>query len=432
MISRQAGGFKIMQILVVGSGGREHALIWKISQSPMVDAVIAMPGSDAIETVEKCRCIPISDVKGITATAKQEKADLAVIGPEAPLVEGLADALAEQGIPVFGPTKAAALLEGSKIFSKEFMVRANIPTAAFSTHDNLDSAIEEIRRRNGPMVVKADGLAAGKGVIVCADAKEAEQAARQILSDRAFGEAGAKILIEDMLKGEEASILAICDGKTCIPLVAAQDHKAAFEGDTGPNTGGMGAYAPAPVVTENTARTVLQKVLLPTVRQMEKEGTPFVGILYAGIMLVDGEPFVLEFNVRFGDPECQPLLMLLEEDIVPLMQSAAAGNLPTRPLKWHEGATMCVVLAAEGYPGAYRKNDVICGLEAAAEIPDVMVFHAGTKKQDGRFVTVGGRVLGVTARGRTLKQAADTAYRAASLISWQGMRMRKDIGYRAL
>jgi phosphoribosylamine--glycine ligase len=421
-----------MQVLVVGGGGREHALIWKISKSPLVDSIIAVPGSDAISSIAKCIPLAVTDVKGITDLALQQKPDLVVIGPEAPLVAGLADALKEVGIFAFGPTKAASMLEGSKIFSKEFMRRANIPTADFSTHSDLDSALQAVRRRNGPMVVKADGLAAGKGVVVCDTAEEAERAVRQILSERAFGDAGSRILIEDRLIGEEASILAICDGKTCVPLVAAQDHKAVFDGDVGPNTGGMGAYAPAPVVTDALAEKVLNQVLLPTVHRMAEEGTPFVGILYAGIMIVNGTPLVLEFNVRFGDPECQPLLMLLQEDIVPLLLSAAQGELSSRALKWHEGATMCVVLSSEGYPGAYRTGDLISGLDAAAEVSDVVVFHAGTKKTDKGYVTAGGRVLGVTALGANIRQAADAAYRAASFISWQGMHMRKDIGRRAL
>ena len=421
-----------MQVLVVGSGGREHALVWKIAQSPSVERIVAVPGSDAIADLAKCRPLAVSDIEGITALAEEVRADLVVVGPEAPLVDGLADALIEKGIPVFGPSKAAASLEGSKIFSKEFMQRAGIPTAPFSTHGDLDSALTAVRRRGGPMVVKADGLAAGKGVIVCDNVEQAEQAVTQILSDRAFGDAGNRILIEDRLVGEEASILAICDGKTCVPLIAAQDHKAAYEGDTGPNTGGMGAYAPAPVVSDAMAQTVLEKVLRPAVAQMAAEGTPFVGVLYAGVMIVDGEPSVLEFNVRFGDPECQPLLMFMEEDIVPLLLSAAKGTLEPRTVKWHKGAVMCVVAAAEGYPGPYRKGDAISGLEAAGSDPNVFVFHAGTRKEGDTFVTAGGRVLGITARGKSLKEAADAAYNAANKISWQGMRLRKDIGHRAL
>jgi phosphoribosylamine--glycine ligase len=421
-----------MQVLVVGGGGREHALIWKITESPLVDNVIAVPGNDAISSIAKCIPASVTDVNNISNLAVRHNADLVVIGPEAPLVAGVADALKTAGIPVFGPTKAAAMLEGSKIFSKEFMRRANIPTADFSTHNDIESALQAARLRNGPMVVKADGLAAGKGVVVCDGPKEAEQAIRRMMSDRTFGDAGSRILIEERLVGEEASILAICDGKTCIPLVAAQDHKAAYDNDEGPNTGGMGAYAPAPVVTVDIADKVLNRVLLPTVHQMAEEGSPFVGILYAGIMIVNGNPLVLEFNARFGDPECQPLLMLLDEDIVPLLLSAARGELSPRPLKWHDGATMCVVLASEGYPGRYRTGDVISGLDEAAEITDVVVFHAGTKKTDKGFVTAGGRVLGVTARGKTLRQAADSAYRAVGCISWQGMHMRKDIGRRAL
>jgi phosphoribosylamine--glycine ligase len=423
-----------MKVLVVGGGGREHSLVWKIAESDLVEEVVAAPGSDGIAKTPKCRCEPVSgeDVDGQIALAKKEQIDLVVVGPEAPLVAGLADRLQAEGILVFGPSAAAAQLEGSKVFSKEFMARHDIPTAAFSVHRDSASAVAEVNRRNGPCVVKADGLAAGKGVIVCADPVEARKAVKEMLEDKRFGSAGDTIIIEDCLVGEEASVLAICDGERVVPLIAAQDHKAAFEGDTGPNTGGMGAYAPAPVVTDEIKNAVLEKVLIPTVKGMAEEGMPFKGVLYAGIMITDDEINVLEFNVRFGDPECQPLMVFLKEDIVPVLKQAAEGSLEERELTWHEGSTMCVVIASEGYPGSYEKGRVMSGLDSADDNPKVTIFHAGTKLDGDTFVTAGGRVLGVTARGEDIQDAAKEAYAVANKISFEGMRMRRDIGYRAL
>lgn len=421
-----------MRVLVVGGGGREHALAWKLAESPVVEEVIAAPGNAGMAGIARCEPISGTDIEGQIALAKKENIDLVVVGPEAPLVIGMADEMKKAGLTVFGPSKAASQLEGSKIFSKEFMARAGIPTAPFTVHDDRDSALREIDRRNGPCVVKADGLAAGKGVMVCKNAAEAKQAVEDIMTERRFGDAGNRVIIEDLLQGEEASVLAICDGKRFVPLKAAQDHKAAFDGDTGPNTGGMGAYAPAPVVTDALSARVAEEVLKPTMDKMAEEGNPFVGILYAGLMLVDGIPYVLEFNVRFGDPECQPLLMLLKEDLASVLKQAAEGTLDRSALEWHDGATMCVVLAAGGYPGAYEKGRLISGLDAAAQDPAVTVFHAGTDRTADGIVTAGGRVLGVTALGNSLKDAHDKAYAAADKISWDGMRMRRDIGHRAL
>jgi phosphoribosylamine--glycine ligase len=421
-----------MRILVVGGGGREHALVWKLAKSPVVEEVIAAPGNAGMTGIARCEPVSGSDIRGQIALAKREGVDLVVVGPEAPLVEGIADEMRQAGLAVFGPSKAAAQLEGSKIFSKEFMARAGIPTAAFTVHDTLASALREVGRRAGPCVVKADGLAAGKGVVVCKDSGEARRALEEMMTDRRFGDAGDRVIIEDLLKGEETSVLAICDGERFVPLVAAQDHKAAYEGDTGPNTGGMGAIAPAPVVTEALTQKVIDDVLRPAMDKMAEEGNPFVGVLYAGLMLVDGIPYVLEFNVRFGDPECQPLMALMKEDLAPVLQKAAEGRLESRPLEWHDGAAMCVVLAAGGYPGDYEKGKVISGLDAAEEDAQVTVFHAGTKRSGDAVVTAGGRVLGVTARGKTLQEARDRAYRAADNISWDGMRLRRDIGHRAL
>jgi phosphoribosylamine---glycine ligase len=421
-----------MRILVVGGGGREHALVWKLAKSPLVEEVIAAPGNAGMSGIARCEPVSGTDIQGQIELAKREGVDLVVVGPEAPLVEGIADEMRRAGLAVFGPSKAAARLEGSKIFSKEFMARAGIPTAAFTVHDTLASALEEVERRSGPCVVKADGLAAGKGVVVCRDSGEARRALEEMMADRRFGDAGDRVIIEDLLEGEEASVLAICDGRRFIPLVAAQDHKAAYEGDTGPNTGGMGAYAPAPVITEAMTRKVINEVLTPAMDKMAEEGNPFVGVLYAGLMLVDGVPYVLEFNVRFGDPECQPLMALMKEDLAPVLKKAAEGTLESKPLEWYDGATMCVVLAAGGYPGHYEQGNAISGIDAAEEDAMVTVFHAGTKRSGDAVVTAGGRVLGVTARGETLQEARDRAYRAADKIGWDGMRLRRDIGHRAL
>ncbi len=421
-----------MKVLVVGNGGREHALVWKIAGSPLVSEVIAAPGSDVMREVARLESVSSDDIEGQVALAVREAVDLVVVGPEAPLVAGLADRLREKGIQVFGPSAKAAQLEGSKVFSKEFMDRHGIPTADFSVHEDVDSALRAVEKCGGKCVIKADGLAAGKGVIVCNDKAEAESAVQEMLVGGRFGDAGTRILVEDRLDGEEASILAIADGEKMVTLVAAQDHKAAYEGDTGPNTGGMGAYAPAPVVTDALMRTVKEQVLERTVAGMAKEGTPFSGVLYAGIMICDGKPYVLEFNVRFGDPECQPLLALMKQDIVPLLTGAASGELDETDVDWHDGAVMCVVLTSGGYPGGYEKGKKIEGLDAAGATEGVTVFHAGTKKDGDDYVTSGGRVLGVTALGNDLRDAATAAYDAADKIRWEGLRMRRDIGHRAL
>jgi phosphoribosylamine--glycine ligase len=422
-----------MKVLVVGGGGREHALAWKIGTSPAVTEVVCAPGNGGIAA--HARCVPVSaeDVDGQVALAVRERADLVVVGPEAPLVAGLVDKLEAKGIRAFGPRAAAARLEGSKRFAKEFMQRHGVPTARFSVHMALDSALAEIDRRAGPCVIKADGLAGGKGVVVCRSPFEARQAVREMVTERAFGEAGSQVIVEDFLEGEEASVLAICDGERFVTLISAQDHKAAYEGDTGPNTGGMGAYAPTPVVTPELGRTIEEQVIRRTVEGMAADGMPFRGVLYAGIMIGRQGLNVLEYNVRFGDPECQPLVLMLKSDLATLLRDAAAGALPATPLAWHEGASLCVVLVAGGYPGPYEKGKPICGLDAVAEDDALRVFHAGTRTlATGELVTAGGRVLNVTARGRDVEEAAQAAYRAAGTISWSGMRMRRDIGHRAL
>ena len=421
-----------MKILVVGGGGREHALCWKLAQSKNVSEVVCAPGNGGIAKHARCVAVGAEDVDAQVALAKSEQVDLVVVGPEAPLVAGLADQLEAEGIPVFGPSQKAAMLEGSKRFSKEFMERHNVPTARFTSHTDLDDALAEVERRNGPCVVKADGLAAGKGVLLCETVDEAKDAVRSILEDKAFGAAGGELVIEDFLKGEEASILAICDGKDFVTLMAAQDHKAAFEGDKGPNTGGMGAYCPAPLVTDALQKKIIDEVIRPSVDGMAKDGVPFKGVLYAGLM-IDGDKLnVLEFNVRFGDPECQPLLTLLKTDLAEVLLKAAKGELSGTSLEWHDGSAICVVLAAGGYPGSYEKGDEILGLDDADKVDDVIVFHAGTKKDGNKIVTNGGRVLGVTGRGANFSDAREKTYKACDVICWNGMRLRRDIGHRAM
>jgi phosphoribosylamine--glycine ligase len=421
-----------VKVLVVGGGGREHALCWKIAQSPLVTEVLAAPGNAGIAQVARCVNIHAESVEEQLELAVREKVGLVVVGPEVPLVAGLADRLRERCIPVFGPSAAAARLEGSKVFSKELMRRHGIPTAAFSSHQDLASALMAVERLEGRCVVKADGLAAGKGVIVCTSLEQARTAVRQMLEDKAFGQAGGTVVVEELLQGEEASVLAITDGVRVLPLVAAQDHKAAYDGDTGPNTGGMGAYAPAPVVTPELMERVRREVLEVTVQAMAREGHPFCGLLYAGLMIDRGEPKVLEFNVRFGDPECQPLLALMKDDIVPLLLGAAQGKLDRNSIEFHQGATLCVVLAAGGYPGPYSKGQEIHGLVEASKVDGAQVFHAGTKLEGSRVVAAGGRVLGVVGRGNTHEEAARIAYAAAEKIHWEGMRLRRDIGHRVL
>ncbi|MBN2802605.1 MAG: phosphoribosylamine--glycine ligase [Deltaproteobacteria bacterium] len=421
-----------MKILVTGSGGREHALCWKLSQSKIVEEVICAPGNGGIKDVARCVNVDAADIDGQLELAKKEGVGLVVVGPEVPLVAGLADKLEDAGIPVFGPSAKAAQLEGSKSYSKEFMERHNIPTAKFSSHTDIDEALEELEKRAGACVVKADGLAAGKGVILCDTKEEARAAVKSILSENSFGSAGARVVIEDFLKGEEASILAICDGTDFITLIAAQDHKAAFEGDTGPNTGGMGAYAPAPVVTPRLREKIIETVIKRTVEGMAKDGNPFKGVLYAGLMIDGDEINVLEYNVRFGDPECQPLLSLMKNDLAEVLLAAADNRLKDVNIEWKDGAALCVVLVAGGYPSDYKKGEKISGLDKAGSIENVVVFHAGTTEKDGDIVTSGGRVLGVTGLGDTLAKAAENAYKACDEISWNGMRLRRDIGHRAL
>lgn len=428
------GGIKgdKMNILVIGSGGREHALVWKIAQSKRVEKVWCAPGNAGIARVAECVDIAADDVEELLAFAKQEKIDLTVVGPEASLAAGIVDVFEEAGLMIFGPSKKASILEGSKVFSKEFMEKYQIPTAKFKVFQEPKKAKKYIDKVGAPVVVKADGLAAGKGVIVAATVKEAKAAVEAIMASRQFGDAGERVVVEACLKGEEASFIAFTDGKTVLPLPTSQDHKAAYDGDKGPNTGGMGAYSPAPVVTDAIADFVMNRVMQPTVDGLAAEGRPFKGMLYAGLMIDGDDVKVLEFNCRFGDPECQPLLMRLQSDIVDIFEAACKGELDKVEMKIDPRPAVCVVMASGGYPGSYEKGKVIIGLPKAEKVADVVIFHAGTARLKSRLTNVGGRVLGVTAIGATLEDAIVAAYSAVDMIRWPGCQYRRDIGAKAL
>ena len=421
-----------MKILVIGGGGREHALVWKIAQSPLVTKLYCAPGNPGTAALAENLPIGVDQLDKLLAFAYENKIDLTVVGPEQPLSLGIVDLFEAHGLKVFGPSQNAAYIEGSKAFSKDLMQKYNVPTAAYGVFTDQDEAAAFINRTGAPIVVKADGLAAGKGVIIAQTCAEAIDAVSDMLSGNAFGSAGSRVVIEEFLTGEEASFLVITDGKNIIPLASAQDHKAVFDGDLGPNTGGMGAYSPAPVVTPDIHEKAMQLVIRPTVDGMAAEGRQYRGVLYAGLMVKDGEVKTLEFNARFGDPECQPLLMRMKSDIVPVLLAVANGDLSNEKIEWHDKAAVCVVMASEGYPGDYRKGDEISGLDQAAQIDDLYVFHAGTTLKDGSCVTNGGRVLGVTALGTTVKNAITSAYQGVSRINWPGVQYRTDIGKKAL
>ena len=416
-----------MRILVVGSGGREHALAHTLSKSPDVSAVLAAPGNGGTATCGENIPLADTDVPGIVALAKDRGIDLVVVGPEAPLVAGLRDALESAGVPCFGPDAYASQLEGSKAFAKEVMTAAGVPTAAYETFTEAASARAYARKLDGPM---ADGLAAGKGVTVARNADEAIAAIDESMVAGAFGTAGATVVVEEALIGEEASFLAFCDGRTAVPMTACQDHKAAYDGDTGPNTGGMGAYCPAPVLPPARYAAMMELVIDPILRELSQRGHPFTGILYAGLMMTEGGPKVLEYNVRFGDPECQPLLMRLTSDLPAIMLACRSGTLTPELVRWSPQSAICVVMAAPGYPGAYPKGMPITGIEAAEATGNgaVKVFQAGTKLDGGQVVTSGGRVLGVTALGADLAAAQTAAYQAAAKIHFDGAFYRRDIG----
>jgi phosphoribosylamine--glycine ligase len=423
-----------MNILIVGGGGREHALAWKIAQSPRAERVFVAPGNAGTAADAENVPIPADDFPALIKFAQQHDVALTVVGPEAPLAMGIVDAFAEAGLRAFGPGKAAAELEASKVFCKNLLRSADVPTAEYQTFDNPADALKFLKdREDVPIVVKADGLAAGKGVVVCSGREEALRAVDMITRQRVFGEAGNRLVIEERLHGQEASVLAVTDSRTIVTLQPAQDHKPAHDGDTGPNTGGMGAYCPAPLVDDQMLHWIEQHVLVPTVHAMRRARRAFSGVLYAGLMITNQGPKVLEYNARFGDPECQPLLMRLKTDLVDLLEAAVDGRLDQiEPLDWDPRPAVCVVMASEGYPGSYTKGHPIRGLEDAQELPDTKVFHAGTATADGRVVTAGGRVLGVTALGTNIAHAKLGAYRAVKCIRWPGAWCRKDISDKAL
>ncbi len=422
-----------MKVLIVGSGGREHALAWKVSQSPLVTQVYVAPGNAGTARETGLINVPISaeNISGLLAFAQEQGMDLTIIGPEAPLVAGIVDRFQQAGLRCFGPTAAAAQLEGSKAYAKDFLARYGIPTAAYAVFTELAPALTYLQRQPTPIVIKADGLAAGKGVVIAQTCQEAEEAVRSMLGGE-FGQAGARVVIEAFLRGEEASFIVICDGQHVIPMASSQDHKARDDGDRGPNTGGMGAYSPAPVVTPEVEQRAMEQVILPTLRGMAVDGHPYVGFLYAGLMVAeDGSLGVLEFNCRFGDPETQPIMLRLQSDLVVLCQAALDGCLDKHVAHWDPRPALGVVMAAGGYPASYRRGDGIHGLDS--NFPsDVKVFHAGTSEVGGTVVTNGGRVLCVSALGTTVAEAQRRAYQGVELIHWDGAFCRRDIGYRAI
>ncbi len=422
-----------MKVLIVGGGGREHALAWAVAKSPKLTKLYAAPGNAGIAACAECLDIGAEDIAGICAAVKDLGIEFVIVGPEAPLVAGLADRIDAMGIPVFGPSAAAAEIEGSKGMMKDLLAKYGIPTADYERFDEPDAAKEYIRIKNHPVVVKADGLAAGKGVILSHTLNEAYAAVDQIMIEEAFGEAGAEIVIEEFLIGEEASFFALCDGTRAIPLAGAQDHKQVHDGDHGPNTGGMGAYTPAPVLDEAMEKRIMDEIVTPTIEGMAKEGKPYKGVLFAGLMIGEDGPKVIEFNCRFGDPECQPIMSRLKSDALEMLLAAAKGELDKIKLKWDPRAALTVVMAANGYPGSYAKGTEIKGLDDAGAMEDVTVFHAGTRTDgNGRMLANGGRVLGVTALGDTVEEAQKRAYDAVDAIDWPEGFCRRDIGWRAV
>ncbi|MBF0229457.1 MAG: phosphoribosylamine--glycine ligase [Desulfamplus sp.] len=421
-----------MNILVVGNGGREHALIWKISKSEFVKKIYCASGNAGIANLAQNVPISSDDIEALATFAIENSIDLTVVGPEAPLAAGIVDLFESKGLKAFGPSKKAAQLEASKTFSKNIMEKYNIPTARGKSFTEIDKAKSYVKQIGSPLVVKADGLAAGKGVFVCQTEDEAIKALDEIMSDKIFGDAGSLVVVEECLLGEEASFIALTDGKTVLPLPTSQDHKRVFDNDQGPNTGGMGAYSPAPVLDFMLRRKAMNEVMIPAVKAMAAEGIPFKGVLYAGLMIHKDEIKVLEFNVRLGDPETQPILMRLKSDLVPLMEACVDGTLHKLKTEIDPRSTMCVVMAAGGYPGSYKKGAIIKGLDKAAALSDIVVFHAGTSFNNGEVITNGGRVLGVTALGEGIKDAMDKVYDACDKISWEGSFYRNDIGARAI
>ena len=423
-----------MKILLIGGGGREHALAWKLAQSPKVESILAAPGNPGIAELPKCECVALNldDLEKVADFAEDNGIELTVVGPEATLVAGIADVFKRRGMPVFGPSKAAAQLEGSKAFSKELMAKYDIPTAFFKVCEDIETAKAYVEEKGAPIVVKADGLAAGKGVVVAMTKEEALAAIDDMMGDQIFGNAGARVVLEEFMEGEEASLLAFTDGKTVVPMIAAQDHKRIFDNDEGPNTGGMGTYAPAPVMTDVLRLKATERVLKPVVAAMAEEGTPYQGCLYAGLMINGDSVKVVEFNCRFGDPETQVILPLLDGDLADIMLACATGTLDEVEVAWHDKAAVCVVMASGGYPGKYENGKEITGLAEANADEATVVFHAGTKAVDGKIVTAGGRVLGVTSVDKNIRDARDRAYAAVEKVKFDQVFYRKDIAWRAL
>jgi phosphoribosylamine--glycine ligase len=420
-----------LHVLLIGGGGREHALAWKLKQSPLLDRLFAAPGNAGIAELADCVALDAADHGAVARFCQEQHIGLVIIGPEAPLVAGLADDLEAQGIKVFGPSREAARLEGSKGFTKDLCARHGIPTAAYARFTEADAAKAYVAGQMLPIVIKADGLAAGKGVTIVATVAEAEAAIDACFSG-AFGAAGAELVVEEFLHGEEASFFVLVDGTHALPLATAQDHKRALDGDQGPNTGGMGAYSPAPIMTEALSARVMAEIVAPTIQAMRERGTPFKGVLYAGLMIENGSPKLIEYNVRFGDPECQALMLRLESDLLPALLAVAEGRLKGIALDWRDEMALCVVMAAKGYPGAYATGSEIKGLDAAASDPDVQIFHAGTRRDGARILADGGRVLGVTARAVNIGAARARAYAAVDRIDWPDGFCRRDIGWRAV
>jgi phosphoribosylamine--glycine ligase len=418
-----------MKVLVIGGGGREHAIVWKLAQSPQQPTLYCAPGNPGIAELATCVDIGAEDVEALVDFAEREGIDLTVVGPEAPLLAGLVDHFEQRGLKVLGPTKAAAQIEGSKSFAKALMEKANVPTANYRAFTDLEAARTYVREQGVPIVIKADGLAAGKGVVVATTLKEAERALDMMMKDKAFGESGSKVVVEEFLTGQEATVMAFVDGDTVRLMVPAQDHKPVYDGDKGPNTGGMGTYSPVPAVDDALLARVETEIIRPVIDHLKAEGTPYKGVLYAGLMLTEGGPKVIEFNARFGDPETQVVLPRLDSDLLAILQSVVDGTLAKQEIRWSDRAAVCVILAAEGYPGRYRKGDRISGLEKAGD--HSFIFHAGTRTADSGIVTNGGRVLGVTGFGPDLQAAQSEAYRAVQRIHFDGMHYRKDIAEKA-
>ncbi len=421
-----------MKVLVIGGGGREHTLVWKVAQSPKVKKIYCAPGNAGIAEYAECISIKADDIEQLASFAHHKNIDLTIVGPEIPLTLGIVDEFESKGLRICGPDKSASLIEGSKIFSKDLLKKYNIPTAAYATFNSSNNAMSYLKEKGTPAVIKADGLAAGKGVIPAQSLDKAEEAIDNILTKKIFGAAGDRIIIEEFLTGEEASFIVFTDGNTIIPMPTSQDHKPIYDNDQGPNTGGMGAYSPAPVITEKLQQKIMDEIMYPVIRGMAAEGRKYRGILYAGLMINQGEVNVLEFNARFGDPETQPILMRMKTDLIPVLEAIVDERLDQVSIQWDEKPAICVVMASKGYPGNYQKGIEITGLDEVQAMHNVQVFHAGTALKDNHVVTSGGRVLGVTALGNNIEEAINLAYQATSQIQWEGAYYRKDIGKKAL